>query len=102
MSERENIQNDIASFLDEVGLNEVYGVLTGLDSLPNGRKVRTITFCRARTLDGCVTIYGPSFIKVDTNRDSGVFTSADDAKAWIKAKFVDFDHDAADEIPQKG
>jgi hypothetical protein len=102
MSEREQIQNDIASFLDSVGLNEVYGVLTGLDEAPNGRcKIRTITFCRARTLDGCVSIYGPKFIKVDTNRDSGVFTSADDAKAWIKAKFVDFDHDAADRIPQK-
>ena len=101
MSERENIQNDLASFLDEVGLNEVYGVLTGLDSLPNGRKVRTVTFCRARTLDGCITIYGPKFIKVDTNRETGIFESVEDAKAWIKAKFVDFDHDAADKIPQK-
>jgi len=101
MSERENIQNDFVSFLDANGLNEVYGVLTGLDTLSNGRKVRTVTFCRARTLDGCITIYGPNFIKVDTNRDSGVFGSADDVKTWIKAKFVDFDHDAADEVPQK-
>ena len=101
MSERENIQNDIASFLESVGLNEVYGVLTGLDTLSNGRKVRTVTFCKARTLDGCITIYGPKFIKVDTNRGSEIFESAENAKAWIKAKFVDFDHDAADEVPCK-
>ena len=101
MSERENIQNDLVSFLDTVGLNEVYGVLTGLDTLSNGRKVRTVTFCRARTLDGCITIYGPKFIKVDTNRDSAIFESVENAKAWIQAKYVDFDHDAADEVPQK-
>ena len=101
MSEREEIQNDLVSFLDTVGLNEVYGVLAGLDTLSNGRKVRTVTFCQARTLDGCITIYGPKFIKVDTNRGTGIFESVEDAKAWIQAKFVDFDHDAADEVPQK-
>ena len=101
MSERENIQNDLVSFLEEVELNEVYGVLSGLDTLSNGRKVRTITFCRARTLDGCITIYGPNFIKVDTNRDNEIFGSAEDAKAYIQAKYVDFDHDAADEVPKK-
>ncbi len=101
MSKREEIQNDMADFLESASLDEVYGVLTGLDELPNGRKVRTVTFCRARTLDGCVTIYSPNFIQVKTNRDSEVFTSAEDAKAFIQAKYVDFDHDAADEVPRK-
>ena len=101
MSEREDIQNDFVTFFETVGLNEVYGVLAGLDTLPNGRKVRTVTFCRARTLDGAITIYGPNFIKVDTNRDNEIFGSAEDTKAWIQAKYVDFDHDAADEVPRK-
>ena len=57
MSKREDIQNDVAEFLESVGLDEVYGVLTGLDTLDNGRKVRTVTFCRARSLDGQVIIY---------------------------------------------
>jgi hypothetical protein len=101
MSEREEIQNDMADFLESAGLDEVYGVLTGLDTLANGRKVRTVTFCRARTLDGCVTIYGPTFIKVATTRDNETFASAEDAKAWIQARYVDFDQDAADEVPRK-
>jgi len=101
MSEREDIQNDLVSFLESAGLNEVYGVLTGLDTLPSGRKVRTVTFCLARVLDGCITIYGPKFIKVDTTRDNEIFDSAEDAKAYIQAKYVDFDHDAADEVPRK-
>jgi hypothetical protein len=52
-------------------------------------------------LDGAVTIYGSNFIKVDTNRDNEIFGSAEDAKAFIQAKYVDFDHDAADEVPRK-
>lgn len=101
MSKREEIQNDVAQFIEDVGLDEVYGVLKGLDELANGRKARTVTFCRARTLDGQVIIYSANFVQVKTNRDSEVFTSADDAKAWIKAKYVDFDHDAADAVPRK-
>lgn len=101
MSERENIQNDMAEFLESAGLDEVYGVLTGLDTLDNGRKVRTVTFCRARTLDGQVIIYSANFVQVKTNRDTEVFTSAEDAKAWIQAKYVDFNQDAADEVPRK-
>lgn len=101
MSKREEIQNDIAAFLESVELNEVYGVLTGIEEIQHSRKIRTVTFCRARTLDGVVRIYSPEFIKVDTNRDSAIFDSAENAKAWIKAKYVDFDHDAADEVPQK-
>lgn len=101
MSEREDIQNDLVSFLETAGLNEVYGVLAGLDTLPNGVKVRTISFCRARTLDGVITIYGPKFIKVDTNRENEIFVSAEDVKAWIQAKYVDFDQSAVDEVPRK-
>jgi len=101
MSKREDIQNDMAQFLEDVGLNEVYGVLTGLDTLDNGRKVRTVTFCRARSLDGQVVIYSESFVQVVTNREREVFTSPEDAKAWIKAKYVDFDQVAADAIPRK-
>lgn len=101
MSEREEIQNDIAKFLESVELNEVYGVLTDIEEIQHSRKIRTVTFCRARTLDGVVRIYSPEFIQVNTNRDNEVFTSAEYAKAWIQAKYVDFDHEAAAEVPRK-
>ena len=101
MSKREDIQNDMAAFLESVELNEVYGVLTDIEEIQHSRKIRTVTFCRARTLDGVVRIYSANFVQVKTNRDSEVFTSADDAKAWIKAKYVDFDQTAADAVPRK-
>jgi len=101
MSKRKDIQDDMAQFLESVGLNEVYGVLTDIEEIMYSRKIRTVTFCRAATLDGVVRIYSPNFIQVKTNRDSEVFTSAEDAKAYIQAKYVDFDYDAANKVPRK-
>ena len=48
MSKREEIVEEFAELLHERGLDEVYGINTGIDT---SKKYRYATFCRARTLD---------------------------------------------------
>lgn len=102
MSIREDIQREVEEFLSRAGLNEVYGVIGGLHSLKSGKKIRVVTFCRARTLDGTVEIYSPSFIRVRTVQHGiETFGSAKHALAYIQARFVDYDMAVADSIPRK-
>ena len=89
MSIREEIQNDLANYCNELGLNEVYGVLTGKDQSSTGRTFRSVTFCKARVLDGVIEIYGPKFIMVSSNRTNReVCRSVDEVKAYIKDTFA--------------
>jgi len=89
MSVREDIQNELANYLRELGLDEVYGVLTGKHATKDGRSIRSVTFCRARTLDGVVEIYGPKFMTVSSNRtNTHVCRSVDEAKAYLKDTFA--------------
>lgn len=65
MSNRERIQNDIEDYLSGNSYFDApYGILTGLHTMKNGGKVRTITFGVCRYLDGCIYIYSPSNIQV--------------------------------------
>ena len=64
MSEREIIQNDIVSFLEESGkFNAPYGILTGMRPFAKG-KIRTIAFGVARYLDAEIQIISPKCITV--------------------------------------
>lgn len=88
MSEREQIQDRLEQFLINNGLNDVYGVLTDLVTLKDGRKIRQVTFCKARTLDGTVSIYSPSFFTVRTNRTrTEAFRSVDEVEQYILENF---------------
>ena len=59
MSKREEILEDLVKALQEADLDQVYGIDTGLSQ---DKKYRWATFCRARTLDGEVRVYGPKWI----------------------------------------
>jgi len=85
MSEREDLQNRLAKFLNDREMNQPYGVLDGMETTANGQKVRTLTFCRPRTLDGTVHIYSPSFFTVRSNRvyDTQVFRSIEEVEAYL-------------------
>lgn len=64
MSEREQLQNEIAEWLmSQSKFNAPYGVLTGMQKLGRGF-ARTITFGIARTLDATIHIYSPADIRV--------------------------------------
>jgi len=101
-SVRAGIQDRMEKFLNEHGLNEVYGVLTGLNELKNGRKIRTLTFCHARTLDGWIEIWSPNFIRVGSNQTGhDTFASEEDAIEFIRQRWVNFNREAADKVPRK-
>lgn len=59
MSKREEILEELVEALREADLDQVYGIDTGLSQ---DKKYRYATFCRARTLDGEVRVYGPKWI----------------------------------------
>ena len=59
MSKREQILEDLVEALQGADLDQVYGIDTGLSQ---DKKYRYATFCRARTLDGEVRVYGPKWI----------------------------------------
>jgi len=85
---REEIQEKLAQLCRDLDMNQVYGVLTGLET-SIGKPFRFVTFCRARTLDGEIRIYGPKFIMIKSNRTNPeIFKSYDDAVAYIKDTFA--------------
>ncbi len=102
MSSREQIQNQFVQFIKANDLDQVYGAEAGYHTLKSGGKIRVVTFCRARTLDGTVEIYSPSYIRVRTMQHGAeTFSSPQDAMAYMKARFVDYDMAVADSIPRK-
>jgi len=88
MSKRADIQTRLAEVCVSLGLDDAYGVLTGEHGAGRG-SYRTVTFCKARSLDGEIRVYGPSFILIRTNRDrDGVrLKSADEAETYLRREF---------------
>lgn len=62
MSPREQIQNQLTDWLETTSdkWTAPYGILPGMEDLPRGGKVRTITFGMARWLDATVYIWSPT------------------------------------------
>jgi len=104
MSERQELSIRLSEFCSQVGLDEVYGCIENLDG-----KVRTLTFCKAKILDGQINIYGVNFIQVKyktairdlPQNDSRIFNSEVNVKDFLKAAFVDFDYELAESIPHR-
>lgn len=70
MSPREKVQNELVDWLTSTKnskWNAPYGILTGLESLPNGGKVRTVTFGMSATLDATIYIWSPKKFTVKAN-----------------------------------
>ncbi|MAE81508.1 MAG: hypothetical protein CMB80_02140 [Flammeovirgaceae bacterium] len=61
MSARTEIADKLKTFLMENSLGEVYGIIEGYG--PN-KRYRSLTFCRARSIDGEIRIYGAKFIVI--------------------------------------
>lgn len=68
MSATKDIQDSVYEWARAGTFNAPYGVLTSETTNKDGRKYRSVTFGRARTLDVEVRIYGPSFIMVRSSR----------------------------------
>ena len=87
-SEREKILNKLVEVLQKKGLDEVYGIQTGL---ADNKKYRYATFCRARTLDGEVKVYGSKFIQIKWQRSgrwgNEVCRSLNEAKEFLEKTF---------------
>ncbi len=90
MSEREQIQNDLVSFLEESGrFNAPYGILPGMRPYAKGQ-IRTIAFGVSRYFDGEIQIISPKCITVSgqgglTYKYCGKF----DSVQQLKDKFND-------------
>jgi len=104
MNLRRELTARLETFLNDSGLNEVYGVIPNYEG-----KIKTLTFCKARTLDGQINIYGLNFIQVTyktairalPQEDSRIFESERNAIDFLKAAFVDFDYELAESIPHR-
>ena len=90
MSPREQAQIELRELLIGLRLDEVFGVIEG-----QGPRYRSLTFCKARILDGVVHIYSPKFIvvKYETairtlpHRGQEKFDSVEQAKVWFVENF---------------
>lgn len=100
MSIRQEIAEDFADYLKQLGFNDVYGVNVELITPPttNGKKARSyynVTFCRTAILDGSVRIFGPNFILVTyttairylPHRGHFRFDNVDEAKEYFLSTF---------------
>lgn len=104
MSQRSELATEIAAYVADNGLAEVYGG----DVVKNGRYY-TILFSKCRTLDGAINFYGPKFVLVKyqtafqdlPRNDNRVFTSIKDALNFLRLAFVELDFEAALNIPVK-
>jgi len=104
MSARKDLSTRLFEFCNEVGLNEVYGCIENFDG-----KLRTLTFCKAKILDGTISVYGLNFIQVTyktairdlPHEDSRIFNNEGHVKEFLKAAFVDFDYELAESIPHR-
>jgi len=104
-SPRALLAERIAAFVRDNDLAQVFGGESDLDKNKDGRRYRSVDFSLARTLDGTVRIYSPRFIQILSAGPHGtgseVFTSEADALAFMQARWVDFDHEAAEAVPRK-
>lgn len=102
MSARHDLADRFAQWVRDNGLATVWG---GDVSLSSNKRCYTIGFDRPRTLDGTISVYSPKFIQVRYEgaygRDSHVFTSEANAMEFMRLAFVEFDMEAALDVPMK-
>ena len=93
MSVRSDIADRFANAFNANRLNDSYGVSVGKGG---GDRYYTVTFCKARVLDGVVNVYGPKFILVKwmtqfrdmPHKGQEKFESEGDALKFIQDYFV--------------
>jgi hypothetical protein len=86
MSKTEQIQQSVYQWVvaNSHQFNAPYGILEGQYVNGSGRKYRSVTFGRSRTLDATVNIYGDTFIQVRTSRHgSQIFKNVADMQQFL-------------------
>jgi hypothetical protein len=86
MSKTEQIQQSVYQWAvaNSHQFNAPYGILEGQHVNGAGRKYRSVTFGRSRTLDATVNIYGDTFIQVRTSRHgSQIFKNVADMQQFL-------------------
>ena len=86
MSKTELIQQSVYQWAvsNSQKFNAPYGILEGQHVNKVGRKYRSVTFGRSRTLDATVNIYGDTFIQVRTSRHSSqIFKNVADMQQFL-------------------
>jgi len=79
------IQEEIFNWALEKEFDAPYGVLMGEGVSSKGRKYKSITFGRPRTLDAEVQVYNKNFMILNTSRfGRQVFNSYDELKEALK------------------
>ena len=64
MSPRQQVANNLADTCIFGELNESYGVSVEKAKDKNGKEHWSVLFAKARTLDGVIRVYSPSFILI--------------------------------------
>ncbi len=62
MSRQETL-DAVFELLHELELDEVYGITEGTHKASSGKSAPSLTFCKARILDGLVAVWSPTFIQ---------------------------------------
>lgn len=109
MSDRQSCANRIARFINVNKLANPFGGEVVLDR--SGKMpCYDVSFSKPRVLNGTVSVYSTSFIKVSfetayrslPNRGHHVYGSETDAINFLKLAFVELKFDEAMDIPLKG
>jgi hypothetical protein len=95
MSDKKHTIDLVEDILNELHLNEVYGIIQGEGESKSGRKFKSLTFCKARILDGSVAVYSPTFLLVTwqtairdmPHRGSQVCKSLDELRSFLNDSF---------------
>lgn len=97
-SAREEVADGLADTCVFGGLNESYGVSKAKDEA-NGKNFWSVTFAKARSLDGVIKVYSPTFIHIKWEgalakaaglafRGHEVFKSEAEAKKFLCDHFI--------------
>lgn len=79
------IQEAVYEFCMKNGFTAPYGVLTGEHVSQTGKKYKSVTFGRARSLDATVMIFNRSYMIVKTScHGDRTFRTFDDLMAFLK------------------
>jgi len=91
MSPREELAHELADTCTFGGLDESYGVMVSKQEDPKGKEYWSVTFAKARYLDGVIKVYSPTFVLVKWQGMGGgseVLRSGHAAKQFLTNNFV--------------
>jgi hypothetical protein len=94
ISQRQQVAQNLADLCVFGGLNDSYGVSIKKTTDPKGKSYWAVTFCKARFLNGHISVYSPYFIFIswqalDSNyKGREVLKNETAAKDFITDRFI--------------